>query len=189
VVAASTTLFARSSGTQLAGSVLWHASSMTATSYRRCPSTWLSSPVSVAQTTLASSRMRSIASAFELRTSPSRSRASSGVRLARRAAAVLGPLVGLPEERERVAGELTGVPGVGVLLGEQVERPGAQLGQDAGRVPEPHRALAGREQLLQEVIDRVVARGARQHRVAAPDGRANELDDGGGFSRYRAGRG
>ena len=82
------------------------------------------------------------------------------------------PLVGLAEQGERVLGDLAGLPRVGVLLDEDVERALAQLRQHAGRVAEPHRQFAGREQLFEQVIDRVVARGARQHasRRARPPG-------------------
>ena len=73
---ARTSLPARSSGTQFAGSVDWHASSITATANRRWPRSWLSRPVSVAHTIRASSSTRSTASASSRRASASMSRAS-----------------------------------------------------------------------------------------------------------------
>ena len=55
--------------------------------------------------------------------------------------------------------------------------------------PEPHRQFAGREQLFEQVIDRVVARAQASTRVAARDRLPDELDHGRGLSRCPAGRG
>ena len=65
-----------------------------------------------------------------------------------------------------------------MLLGEDVEGAGPQLRPDARWVAEPHGKLAGREQFFEKVIDRVVARRAREDCLAARHRLPDELDDG-----------
>ena len=59
-----------------------------------------------------------------------------------------------------------------------IERLTAQLGHDAGRMPQPHGPFAVSQQSLEEIVDRHVARPAGQHFLAAAHGPANQLDDG-----------
>jgi hypothetical protein len=63
-----------------------------------------------------------------------------------------------------------------VVFHHDVEGVRAQGGQDTGRMAEPHRALAGCQEALEQVVHGKVARGTCQHPLPAPHRLANQLD-------------
>ena len=62
-----------------------------------------------------------------------------------------------------------------MILGQVIERPVLQRRRHPRRVPDPDRVHPQLDQPLQQVIDRQVARGARQHPLAPADGIATDL--------------
>ena len=180
----------RSSGIQQPGSVLWHASSITARS--NVP---LAEHLAVQARRRRAQDGRAVEDALDrLALQPARvgeQRAGLLAHVAACARLRLGPraLAGLAEEGERLLGQLAGQPRVVVVLHHQVERVLAQRRQDAGGMAEPHGAFAGRQQPFEQVVDRQIARGAGQHlarRGARPGGSARPRWSS---CRCRAGRG
>ena len=136
-------------------------------------------PVVVAQITAAESKMLSTACCSIFRASAKSDRASS--RSCFRSPGFGAVRRYLPASRKRLIACLTSLRASftsRMLLHEQIERVLAQLRQHAGRMAQPDRPLAEFQQLLEDVIDRQVARGAGQHLPPAADRLANHLDDG-----------
>ncbi len=183
---ANTSRSHRRMGIQQPGSVLWQASSITARSNRRAPRSWLSRPVVVAHSTLAEPSMLSTACICIRRASASSPRASARSCCRRPGfGADPGPAVRLAEQRHGLLDELAGQQNVVVPLDEQVERIGAQVGQHAGRMAQPHDPLAEAQQPLENIVHAQVARGAGQHLLSPPHGLPDHLHHGGGLARAR----
>ena len=68
---------------------------------------------------------------------------------------------------------------------EEVERVFLQGGQDPRGMSEADRALASRDQALQQVVDRQVAGGTGQHLFPPANGLADQLDHGRRLARTR----
>ena len=156
---ASTIRSARKSGIQQAGSVAWAASSITTRSNCRSPSSWA---IEAGQRgTQHAGRIEQMLDHLLL------DAAGVGDQLAGLAAHAclrprrrLGPgeAVGFAKESAGLLLQLAGQDDVGMGIDEQIERVRLQFRQHAGRMPQPHRPLAGPHQPLQQVIDRQVAR-------------------------------
>src|SRR5262249_60717671 len=92
------------------------------------------------------------------------------------------PAAGLAEEGVCFLVELAGLPGVRVRLGQDVEGVLAQRLGDAGRVSQADRTFARGQELFQQVVHGLVARGAGEDALPATDRLTDQTDDRGWFA-------
>jgi hypothetical protein len=72
-----------------------------------------------------------------------------------------------------------------MLLNQQIQRLGAKIGHDTGRVPQSHRPVTGGQQPLEDVVYGQIARGAGQHLFATVDRPTDYFYNGSRFASAR----